>query len=63
MPERLAADKKQKFSSAHADLVAALSARAISLTDDEASQRDTASLKARTSRSPTTSLATIWCCG
>ena len=49
MPERLAADKKQKFSSAHADLVAALSARGISLTYDEASRRDTASLKARTS--------------
>jgi hypothetical protein len=38
MPERLGADKKQKIASAHADLVAALSARAISLTDDEANR-------------------------
>jgi hypothetical protein len=35
MPERLAADKKQKIQRAHADLLAALRGRAISLTEDE----------------------------
>ena len=35
MPERLAADKKQKIDGAHADLLAALRARAVSLTEDE----------------------------
>ena len=38
MPERLAADKKQKIASAHADLVAALQERAVSLTDEETSR-------------------------
>jgi hypothetical protein len=38
MPERLGADKKQKIASAHADLVAALQARAVSLTDEETSR-------------------------
>src|SRR5262245_1081175 len=36
MPERLAADKKQKIQRTHADLIAALQSRAVSLTDDEA---------------------------
>ena len=35
MPERLAADKKQKTQRAHTDLVNALQARAILLTKEE----------------------------
>ena len=36
MPERLAADKKQKITSAHTDLVAALQERGLHLSEAEA---------------------------